>query len=404
MRGDTQLCALASAESGSVATTIPDRCVQGNHLTVTGSLTKAAVATSAELMGWSGWSVANYGSLAYTADLDNGTDAFKYLVWLKEAANSAIEVIFERDSAATAQRITAQVNADGTVSFVCADNTTTRTATSTGTVDDETWDKLEFEYSAGTLNIYINDVLDGTATGAALLTLSNATAVLNVGLDVQGANPLTHGNLALLRTTKTASTDTTRTADYLAELHMFTAGNKVTLSGSSDSVLALDYDSSTGIAHVITDVHDQFSGLVNVSQAAITGAGQAISASGGTVLVGTSSQVTFTSPAKNLRAELESGAERIKQFGFVPQQFRFTGDASETDFDLPAGWDVWAVYGTDGALQLEGAADDYTVEDNGGNKTIVFGAAPAALDFVIFGIPQEISSLEWPDDFYLMAA
>jgi len=72
----------------------------------------------------------------------------------------------------------------------------------------------------------------------------------------------------------------------------------------------------------------------------------------------------------------------------VPQQFRFLGDASETDFDLPAGWDVWAVYGTAGALNLEGAADDYTVENNGNNKTVVFGVAPSAASFVIFGIPE----------------
>ena len=403
MRGDIQLATLADTTAGDVTTTISDRCIQANHLTVTGTLTKAAVATGAELMGFSEWSVNDYATLPYTSDLDNGTDDFKFLVWVKEASNSAIEVIFERDSATTAQRITARINADGTVSFTCDDNTTVRTATSTGTVDDDIWKKIEFEYSAGTLNIYINHILDGTATGAALLTLSNASAVFRVGLDVQGANPLTNGSLALLRTTKTLGTNADRTTDYLKEPPMFQEDAAITLSGASDSVLALDYDNTTENLTVLTDVVDVFNGLTNISQDTLSGTGQCVSVGNGTTLIGTSTTVTFSKPAINLREELAKAPERIKQFGYLPEQFRFTGDTSETDFNLPAGWEVWAVYDTAGALMLEGATDDYTVEDNGNNKTIVFSSAPAALDFIIFGIPEQVSRLEWPDE-YLTAA
>ena len=394
---------VGTIEAVSVIETIPDRCVQANHLTVTGTLTKTAVATGAELMGWSGWSTTDYATLPYTSDLDFGTGDFKFPVWIKEAANSAMEVIFERDSATTAQRLTAQVNADGTVSFICDDNTTVRTATSTGVIDDGTWKKVEFEYSSGTLNIYINGILDGTATGAALLTLSNAAAVFNVGLDAQGANPLTNGSLALLRTTGTIGTTANRTSDYLKELLMFTPGAKCTLSGASDSVLALDYDSTTENLTVLTDVVDVFNGLANISQDTLSGTGQCVSVGNATTLIGTSTTVTFSKPAINLREELAKAPERIKQFGYLPEQFRFTGDTSETDFDLPAGWKVWAVYDTAGALMLEGATDDYIIEDDGDHKTVVFSSAPAALDFVIFGIPEQVSRLEWPDE-YLMAA
>ena len=258
-----------------------------------GELNKTAVATGAELMGYSGWSPSNYATLPYTSDLDNGTDAFKYQVHLKEAANSAVEVIFERDSATTTQRITAQVNADGTVSFICDDDTTVRTATSTGTVDDSTWHKLEFEYSAGTLNIYIDNVLDGTATGAALLTLSNATAVLNVGLDVQGANPLTNGTLALFKTTKTIGTTANRTSDYQAELPLFQASAACTLSGSSDSVLALDYDEHIEKVTVLTDVIDVFDGLENVDQGTFNGTAQCVSADNNSTLIGTSTEASY---------------------------------------------------------------------------------------------------------------
>ena len=88
--------------------------------------------------------------------------------------------------------------------------------------------------------------------------------------------------------------------------------------------------------------------------------------------------VKITKPALNLREELSDLKKPT-----VPsyKQFRFTGDASETAFDLPNGWTAFAVYNTSGAILLEGLSDDYTVSDN----TMTFAVAPSAADFTVVG-------------------
>lgn len=59
-----------------------DRSVKNNGLILNGSLTKAAVATGANLVGYSGFSAANYLQQPYSANLDFGTGEFDLGVWL----------------------------------------------------------------------------------------------------------------------------------------------------------------------------------------------------------------------------------------------------------------------------------------------------------------------------------
>ena len=162
-----------------------------------------SVKEKGNIVAYSGFSADNFLEQPYDVGMDYSTSEFNFVFWLKEAANTVVEVILERDSATTAQRITAQVNADGTISFTCDDSTTVRTATSTATVDDGVWHNYLCIYD-GTGGVYIyqdgNETPIASSTGAALLTLSNLSATLTIGLDAQGANPLTNGNLSLIRT------------------------------------------------------------------------------------------------------------------------------------------------------------------------------------------------------------
>ena len=84
---------------------------------------------------------------------------------------------------------------------------------------------------------------------------------------------------------------------------------------------------------------------------------------------------------------------KLKEASYKPkyrqQQFRFTGDASETSFTLTAGWKPIMVFSTAGALVLEGAADDYTVSVAHETYTVTFAVAPSAADFVIVGEFQQ---------------
>ena len=262
-----------------------DRSVNNNGLIVNGTITRTAVASGADLMAYSGFSAANYLEQPYNSALDFGTGDFCVMGWLKQAANSAVETILERDSAATAQRFTLAVNASGFLTFTCDDNTTARTATSNVIVDTGAWTHFVALYDgAGAVKIYLNGELDDTESGSALLTLNNAAAVLRVGLAVDDAEPLTNGNLALLRISATVPTATQIAKIYEDELPLFQVNARATLYGASDAVTALAHDPDTGLLHVGTSAgRSVFRGLERLSNTT-TSVAATISASGGLVV------------------------------------------------------------------------------------------------------------------------
>ncbi len=280
---------------------VPDRSVDSNSLQVVEQITKAAVNTGCDLVSYSGFSTDSYISQPYYSAQNPGIGDFHYLFWLKESANSAVEVIFERDSVTTAQRVTGQINADGTVSFICDDDTTVRTATSTGVVDDGSWHLIEFDYSSGTLNIYIDSELDGTETGAALSTFSNTSAILRIGTDVQGANPLTNGSLALFRDGHSIPSSDQLAEIYRTEKKLFEADATFLLP--SDNVTALDYDADRAVLAVGTDagvvayrdlllIPDHFDHSLSVSTDIVS-----VSNDRGVSLIGTDAQAYSLSEA-----------------------------------------------------------------------------------------------------------
>lgn len=378
-----------SIDNVSVTEAIPDRCVQENHAEVIGSLIKTAVATGAELVRYSGFGTSNYAVVPYSSDFDFSTGDFCISSWSLEITDSTHFLYGLAKAGAGWTGNTLVLRYDYTancIRILVAGNiiTTNYDPIGKGLI------KLDTVRRSGILYLYANGM--EVFSVANTVDLSLTTEVFYIGLGHYD-NIFSHclSDLALIKISKTAPSVEQIKADYLTELPMFQENTKCTLSGSSDSVLALDYDKQTENVTVLTDVVDVFNGLINVKQSTLTGTGQCVSVGDGTTLIGTSSQVTFEKPAINLREELIQASVRVKQFGFVPQQLRCTGDTTETDFDIPSGYSVWAVYGTDGTLKLEGATDDYEVENNGNNKTVVFAAAPSALDFVIFIIPTEVN-------------
>ena len=224
--------------------------------------------------------MANYLEMPYDSAFDFGTDEFAIIGWLKQAANTAVETILERDSATTAQRFTLAVNASGFLTFTCDDDTTARTATSNRAVDNDVWTQFVALYDgAGDVKIYLDGALDDTETGSALLTLNNASAVLRVGLAVDGAEPLTNGSLALLRISATAPSDSQIAKIYEDERPLFQENAQATLYGTSDAVTALAHDPVTDLLHVGTsDGRSVFQGLRRVENTT-DAVGTAISAS-----------------------------------------------------------------------------------------------------------------------------
>jgi hypothetical protein len=378
----------ADFDNVSVKCADADRCIKGNSLTVNGSITKAAVATGANLVGYSGWSAANYLARAYDADFDFGTGTFWVGGWLKMAANSAIETLLERDSASTAQRFTVSVTAAGYLEFTCDDNTTTRTATGTVAVDDGVLRFVSFSYSAGTLTIKINGTSYASATGAALLTLNNASAVLDIGKDVAGSYPATNATMALWRISATIPSTEQELHIYETEKALFQANTQCTLAGTSNSIIALGYDEDSDLLHAMTSYgRSTFKGLVRVaSEATGVGTPKAVAASGGAILQLGSTSSDIYIPAYSLREEMTRLDEQTAAFGAPTQFFDFDATASQTTFTLGVGWEIVAVYAASGAgsatLQREGSGKQWTRSFDGFKWSAVFASGRSASDWV----------------------
>lgn len=66
-----------------------DRSARANHLQISGTLTKAAVATSASLVSYSGFSTANYLTQPYSTNWDFGLNGFDISAWVNVSATTA---------------------------------------------------------------------------------------------------------------------------------------------------------------------------------------------------------------------------------------------------------------------------------------------------------------------------
>ena len=73
-----------------------DRSVNGNGIQVFGTITKTAVATGADLVGYSGFSSSNYLEQPYNTDLDFGTGDFCVMGWINPNTESAHHGIVNR--------------------------------------------------------------------------------------------------------------------------------------------------------------------------------------------------------------------------------------------------------------------------------------------------------------------
>jgi hypothetical protein len=433
------------ADNISVKLAEPDRSFKNSGLIVNGTLTKAAVAAGAGLVAYSGFSAANYLEQPYSANQDYATGNTGRLVWINFAPTAAKEVIWCRDSATTG--VLSRLQVDVTTSYLSLtmfDGTTTRTATGATAIDDGLWHLVETRYSAGTLTILVDGVSYASATGAALLTMNNATAVFRIGVDCQGANPAASGNLTLARSSATVASDDQSSYIYRTERPLFQPGAQCTIAGTSPAVTALAYDDVTDLLHVGTSYgRSGFKDLLRVdSEVTTAGSITSLSAQGGTVITGGTSAKLYV-PAQYLRDELRRKDEAKKALGKVPVFFDFdtasftspttSGSATltassivgtpyvgmgitgtgipagttiiaisgtaytmsanatvtnagavalaQSSFTLQQGYTAKAVYSAE-ALKREGATKTYTRANDGFRETINFATSPGSAVWV----------------------
>ena len=373
-----------------------DRSVKNKGINVYGSLTKSSVAPGAELMGYSGFSAANYLEDPYSADLDFGTGDFYVYGWLKPNSLGSWPALLQRRKADNTGKYL-WIGVDGAASkpFLQVHNgTTPATLTSDRTISNGAPVFIFAYRESGILKVAIDGVVQAT-TLANTYDLSIADAVTRLGVTVTGANPL-DGTLALWRIGAGAPSPEQIRMIYEAERHLFTDNAKCLLGGSSNAIQKLDYDPETERLLVGTgNGVSVFQGLRRVDYLAsspLTNTNmKAVSGRNGAILMAGGAEAVFQAPQHNIREEVE----RVKR-RFVarqPQTAWHVAVASQVEFDLPSrdARVVAVSVNTASAINAPGSfAYRYQIVDYGYKKAIRFGAAPDAGAYVGITYVEEV--------------
>jgi hypothetical protein len=255
-----------------------DRSANGKGLQVFGTVTKTAVATGAELMGYSGFSSGNYLQQPYNSDLDFGTGDFSATFWFN-GSGAGNTNLWER-GAATGQNF-GILTVNGYI-YLTGFGANIPIGSPHANAGDASWGHVVLLRKAGVWNAYLNGNDTAWAyTNAANLT--NTSAVLHLGGNVALTSFANAKKLALMRFSPTVPSAEQIKKMYNDEKHLFQENAKATLYGTSDAVTALAYDDDTELLHVGTSAgRSVFQGLRRIDNTT-DAVGAAISASNGMV-------------------------------------------------------------------------------------------------------------------------
>jgi hypothetical protein len=245
---------------------VTDRSGNSNTLTKTGTITEAAVETSAELNGYSGFNTSNYLGRANDSDFDFGTADYAIMGWFKQSAATGSGVMIEIGNTGLTAGTSLWFNS-GVPRASVNDGSTTANF-DTGVVPAlNVWHQWVYinDQTNDAQRIYIDGVLAATDASSGLGSMTIASSVTRIGISCDDtSNPASVQKYALIRVTTTAPTATQVRQMYDAEKGMFVASAECLLqSGSTDAVLDVDIDPLTSKVLVTqTDAITVFDGLV----------------------------------------------------------------------------------------------------------------------------------------------
>lgn len=356
----------------SVKLADPDRSVKNTGLIVNGSITKAPVATGAQLAGYTGFSAASYLEQPYSANLDFGTGDFSIFAWVYLTGNSVF--ILERGhNPNVSGDFSLTTDASGNLGAIYQG---VATVVSTLKVPLNTWSLVGYVRRSGSGYLSVNGVQQNVNAGVTT-NLTSPGAVLRIGLNVPGTAAMI-GKLALVRIGATAPSDDQIAQIYRDELALFQPGAQCTIDGTSASVTAMAYDDTTDVLHVGTSWgRSGFRGLQRIESAVSpVGTVATISASRGAFAAAGAGGVRYEQPALMLRDELRR--KDVRTTGLhEATPFDFDSTAGMTDFTLPPGWSARDVL-VAGVRKRLGATKDYIVSFDGYRDTVRFATSPGA--------------------------
>ena len=263
-----------------------DRSVNNKGLQVFGSIVKTPVATSADLVQYSGFSTANYLQNPYNSGLDFGTGDFCYMGWFKSnTATGGNQPLFWRgqtDTNAYAM-IEPYIRADGRVDVLTRNRAEAFLYfTSTTNILTQTWRFWCMVRRHGVMSWYVDGKLDGSAVNTQDVTPLATRGIFEIGSDVSKVKALP-GTVALYRASGTPPSDVQIDKIYNDEKKLFQDNAKAVLYGASGVITAVAFDDVTNLLHVGTSSgRSVFNGLRRVDNTA-TAVSASISAANGLV-------------------------------------------------------------------------------------------------------------------------
>ena len=237
-----------------------DRYTANKGLIVNGTITRSPVADGAELVGYSGFSAANYLEQPYNSALNFGTGDFCVMGWVRQIAGSAGYILERRLPDGTGNYIRLYLDGNTVPVF----GTNGRTLVGSRPCGLNQWAHVCCLREGTDMAIYVNGVLDTTVTGQ--FDVTSVGAVLRFGRAVNVSALQLFGDLALWRISATAPSADQISKIYEDERKLFMPGAQCTLYGTSDAVNALAHDPKTNLLHVGTSQgRSVFEGLRRVA-------------------------------------------------------------------------------------------------------------------------------------------
>ena len=268
----------------SVRLTELDRSVNNKGLAVYGTITKTAVATGSNLVGYSGFSASNL--LRSTAIINYGSTAtITFMGWQKITDISNYSYYASVRDSTSSRTIGISINSSATADAgrPYLYDTVNGSLNSTIPINDGNWHFVVGVLDGTIKKLYIDGVLNVSATVTAL----NLAAVNNtsIGNYFDGSDGYFHlGSISLVRLSASVPSPTQIAKIYNDEKVLFQENSQATLYGASDAVTALAYDDSNSTLLVGTSSgRSDFRGLerINNTTTAVT---TAISASNGLIV------------------------------------------------------------------------------------------------------------------------
>ena len=256
-----------------------DRSVNNKGLQVFGTVTKSAVATGAELVGYSNFSSSRYLQQPYNSDFNFGTGDYSIILWINSPSLAGDASIFLLGDYNQTNSLSLLVwNSGGSGDSMQYTERGTSISLVIEGHESKGWTQIAIVRRGTTVYAYRNGILSQSVSNSSPNNIDFSSATyknLTIGAGLHGGNInyAYTGSISLFRISASAPSPEQIKKIYEDEKVLFQENAACTLYGSSDAVTALAYDEVNDLLHVGTSSgRSDFNGLrrINNTTTAVT--------------------------------------------------------------------------------------------------------------------------------------